>query len=183
MHQHSNTKKGKEYILSIPIPARLQNLEKDRRGYPIPFFIPVVNGKPEFKFMDNAKQVFCVLQRRCMICGEDLIPNEYWYLSGPKGLKIKTSSDPAMHEECARYSLAVCPYLHYKETDRTTDIETQTSAPDVIDLNKAATIFLVKATTYTFMINGAYMVSLYDNVVHQEKYQYVDSVLTLVTDE
>lgn len=175
MSQPTNLK-GKEYIKSIPIPDRVASLPRDERGYPIPYFIPIVDGKENFKYMDAPKQLRCATQRICMICGQKLLPKQYWYITGPIGRKNFTVSDPAMHEECARYSLAVCPHMHYEKADRTTGADE--SPPEIVVLAKPPQVFLIHAQDYVIVKHkSGYILSEFVNVVYEECWSYVDGIL------
>jgi hypothetical protein len=48
----------------------------------------------------------------CPLCGSTLT-GKRWFVGGPKSAFSVTGaySDPPMHDECAHYALAVCPYL------------------------------------------------------------------------
>lgn len=96
------------------IPARL----KDRplfRGMPVPFTTFVgEGGVPDFKITDITKWFACVNLRDplCSICGQAL-EHWAWYIGGPQQLKDQVYFDPAMHEECARYAAATCPFIAF----------------------------------------------------------------------
>lgn len=168
-------KKGKEYIQSIPLPTRLEKLKKDERGYVIPFFVPVKpDGTPDFKFMDGKKQELCATKRICMICGQKLLDNDYWYISGPLARKNFVSSDPAMHEECARYSLQICPHMHLQKAKRNTD---DTIDVDIISRKKPDEIFLINAGNYVLIQKKHYLISEYFNIKTEERYAYENGVL------
>lgn len=125
--------------------------------------------------MDPTKQFLCVTQGLCMICGQDLIRNDYWYITGPLGRKNKMCSDPAMHRECATYSLKVCPHMHFEKTDRTTK---EDEAPTSIIIHeKPPLVHLIQATRYTLFRQGEYIISNFDGIIHEEQWHYVDGVL------
>jgi hypothetical protein len=95
----------------VEIPKRLLKF-KTWNGYVIHFTLPVdKDGKPQFRSLNRDKQVQCVHQARCHLCGERLYP-PYWFICGEWEVKGKViSSNGPMHEECARYAIAVCPFL------------------------------------------------------------------------
>lgn len=100
------------------IPPFMAHLARDERGYPIPYFVAIVNGKPDFRLLDAAKQKICAEHRKCAICGEKLIKGVYYFISGPLGAKNQVSTDPPMHRECAEFSMQVCPHLHFEKATR-----------------------------------------------------------------
>lgn len=57
--------------MSILIPSFLNHLKVNPKGYPIPFFVAYVNGKPDFRLLDPKKQYYCIHQKLCAICGEE----------------------------------------------------------------------------------------------------------------
>lgn len=127
-------------ILPVPIPARMAHLALDDRGYPIPFFAPIINGKPHFKEIDPKILMIAVKKKLCHICGHSLPKDSFFFISGPNGLKNRISSDMAMHRECAEFSLAACPYLAFESADR----KIQTVGTAII-AEKPSIIYLVKA--------------------------------------
>lgn len=169
--------KGREYLNSIPVPERLSHLVKDKRGYPIPYFIPQdpSSGMHDFKYMDPKKQMICAMGQICMICGQSLLPYEYWYITGPMGRKNQSCSDPAMHEECARYSLAVCPHMHFEKTERTS--EETLNDKEVLILEKPMEVYLIHAASYRLRQQHQYLLSFFSDVQNTERYHYKDGIL------
>lgn len=97
----------------IEIPKALRSRPKDRRGYPIPFIALIDTGKrPHFTINDQEKVRFVATKRRCGLCGGKLTDGA-WFIGGPRCFLNFNGAflDPAMHEECARYAIQVCPYL------------------------------------------------------------------------
>ncbi len=100
------------------IPPFLSHLKVDSRGYPIPFFVSWIKGKPEFRLLDVHKQEICIREHKCGICGKKLVKNVAYFISGPLGAKNQVSTDPPMHKECAEFSLQACPHMHFERADR-----------------------------------------------------------------
>lgn len=125
----------------------MRELKIDERGFPIPFFVPIIHGKPEFRFQDERKLKLCIGKKLCSICGKKLYDKSFWFISGPMGLKNHTASDAPMHEACARFSIAVCPHLVYQRADRRDQLPiegTVRTNPHMIH-EKPNDIFLMKA--------------------------------------
>jgi len=95
----------------MTIPERVARRPR-YKGYPIPFTTLVVNDIPDFKGTDLDKWRDCITNRLCGICGERL---DYWvwWLGGPACFEHGHFFDFAMHEDCARYSATICPYIAY----------------------------------------------------------------------
>ena len=100
------------------VPKLMQDLQIDERGYPIPYFVPFVNGKPNFKYQDAKKKEICRKYMKCHICGNRLFDKSFWFICGPLGYLNHVSSDEAMHEDCARFSMKYCPHLVNLKAER-----------------------------------------------------------------
>lgn len=95
---------------NIPVPERLK-ARPMFRGVPIPFSSFVRDdGTPDFKVTDQHKWNACVTRRLCAICGGPL-DGSVFFIGGERCMETHIFFDPAMHEECARYSFAVCPFI------------------------------------------------------------------------
>jgi hypothetical protein len=93
----------------MDIPERLKS--RPRWGeLPIPYTTMIVEGKPDFRVADGEAWARCVRGRLCALCGQAL-GYYVWFIGGPLCYRHRFFFDPAMHEECARYALAVCPFL------------------------------------------------------------------------
>lgn len=93
-----------------PLPARLAHLPIDARGFPVPYFVAWVDGKPDHRVVEPARRVKAVKERRCWVCGEPLGRFGAFVL-GPMCAVTRTTSEPAAHRECAEYSVQACPFL------------------------------------------------------------------------
>lgn len=93
-----------------PIPARLAGLPR-HGGFPAGFVFAVgENGIPDFTVLDDEKVMRSIREKLCGLCGQ---PLDYWvtFVGGPRSVQNRRFLDPAMHEDCARYALSVCPFL------------------------------------------------------------------------
>lgn len=97
-------------VRDTPMPPQIAALPRHESGYPIPYFVAWVDGRPDLKLLDQAKQIRCAKFRLCGICGQ---PVGYWiaFIGGPLTVANRVCTDPGMHEECARYAIAVCPFM------------------------------------------------------------------------
>lgn len=88
------------------MPPGIAALPQDWRGYPIPF----IAGGTDFRIIDPERWHRCVGERLCAMCGLAL---GYWiaFVGDDRNVTGRIFIDPAMHPECARYSMAVCPFL------------------------------------------------------------------------
>lgn len=97
-------------LKSVETPARVAELQKDERGYPIPHTVQWVNGKPDFRVIDQAKWVDAVVNHKCGICGQTL-EGQMAFVGGPISIKNRLFADLPMHKECAEYAVQVCPFI------------------------------------------------------------------------
>jgi hypothetical protein len=98
----------------------MKNLPIDERGYPVPWFVEWINGKPEFRAMDGNKFLRAVRYKRCWICG-DALGRYLTFVAGPMCGINQTSAEPPSHLECARYSALNCPFLNNPDAIRRID--------------------------------------------------------------
>jgi hypothetical protein len=92
------------------LPARMQTLPLDARGYPVPWFVSWEHGVPEFRAMDGAKLRRAIRDRLCWVCGHPL--GRYLaFVVGPMCGINRTSAEPPSHLECAEWSARNCPFL------------------------------------------------------------------------
>jgi len=97
----------------IPIPARMQKLDRDRRGLPVPVIVlRNDDGTPLFAANDGQAVQKIIAQDRCEVCGEKLLRGR-WFVGGHLSAFAEHGRflDPPMHDECAHYALQVCPYM------------------------------------------------------------------------
>jgi len=90
----------------------MRALPKERRGYPIPFvtMLHPVTNEPDFRVLDIMRQLQCVNEKRCAMCGDHL--GKYIaFIGGPRSRDGHAFFDPGMHRECAEYAAKVCPFI------------------------------------------------------------------------
>lgn len=100
-----------------PLPERMRHLPIDERGYPVPWFVAWVDGKPEFRVADNQKWTQCVRYSRCWVCGE-VVGKFKTFVIGPMCAVNRTTSEPACHLDCAIFSATACPFLTLPKAKR-----------------------------------------------------------------
>lgn len=98
---------------AVQVPARMARLDRDHRGFPIPFLVlRNPDGKANFTINDSAKRQRCLERDLCAICGQSLF-RARWFIGGPlcafheRGAYLDTPT----HDDCGHYALQVCPYL------------------------------------------------------------------------
>lgn len=107
-----------------PLTPRIASLPVDERGYPVPFFVSWIDGKPEFRIADGKKLVRCVKERLCWVCGQPLGCFLTFSIS-PMCAINRTTAEPPEHLECAEWSVKGCPFLSNTKAKRREDEFTQ----------------------------------------------------------
>lgn len=123
----------------VPVPPNMQDLNKDERGFPIPFVVLIdKNGQSHFKINDEKKNEVCIAEKRCNICGKPISPNEHWFVGGmlsafhPQG----AFNDTSVHHECGVYALQVCPYMAYTQYQAKENIDKTINKLEQEDIEK-----------------------------------------------
>lgn len=94
------------------IPQTIQSLPRDKRGYPIPWFVPDDAAKEsDLRFACPRKRSFAYTKRLCWVCGQKLDRLSV-FIGGPFSAWNRRFSDWCMHPQCAEFSLACCPFLN-----------------------------------------------------------------------
>jgi hypothetical protein len=112
----------------VEIPRDMRTLERDLRGYPIPFIVMRDRaGGAHFPVNDADRVALCIRKRLCGICGKR-IGETVWFVGGPRCFTHPRGAfvDPPMHHGCASYALSVCPYLAAPSYGRRTDAKNLT---------------------------------------------------------
>ena len=117
------------------------------KGLPVPFFTAVgPDGTPDFRAHSPERHSRAIRTGLCGICGKKLA---YWkfVVVGPNELRMAVTYMPALHEECARYALEVCPFLAMQEREMGDVRPGQVRVTDVV-LTKPERIALVRTNGY-----------------------------------
>lgn len=94
----------------LSLPDRMKRLPIDDAGFPVPYFVPYVNGKPEFRGFDGEKLGICIRHKRCWLCGEPL-GKFMVFVIGPMCAVNRTSAEPPSHRDCSQFAVRACPFL------------------------------------------------------------------------
>lgn len=91
-------------------PAQIARLPLDKRGYPVPWFVPWVKGEPEFRAVDPSRAREAHVRGLCWVCGLKLGTIKAFVI-GPMCAVNRLSSEPPSHVVCARFAVKACPFL------------------------------------------------------------------------
>lgn len=100
-----------------PMPHGIGKLPVDDRGYPVPWFVAWINGKPDFRVIHPRRMVPAIRHNRCWICGERMEP-PYTFPIGPMCAVNRNIAEPPSHHACAKWSAEVCPFLTLPKAKR-----------------------------------------------------------------
>jgi len=100
-----------------PLPHYLHGARVDERGYPVPFFVAWVQGKPDHRLVDPDKLRRCVQGNLCWVCGQPLGRFRTFVL-GPMCAITRVSSEPPAHLVCATFAVQACPFLSRPQAHR-----------------------------------------------------------------
>jgi hypothetical protein len=153
----------------VPIPARMQALPRDPRGFPIPHIVLRDQaGAPVFKANDSAVVHACRVHRLCGVCGGKLVYQNGWVLGGPQSAFHPRGAyvDSPIHHECGVYALQVCPYLAlstYRGVDPVKTAEqlderfggTALFIDQTQDPSRVPLFVLARVRSWTFSLSGS----------------------------
>lgn len=137
------------------------DLPLDERGYPIPWFVLWIDGKPDFRVMDEEKRVRAVRERICWCCGKPL-GDVFAFVSGPMCGMSRTSSEPPAHLECALWSVKGCPFLSLpKATRRDVGLPDDVKTPGIlIPRNPGVALVWITDTYKTFNVKNGFLMEM-----------------------
>jgi ferredoxin len=107
--QHAQGQYLRQGLVSI-IPEKMRARPVDHRGYPVPWFVAYIDGKPDFRIMDPRKWQLGIDKRRCWLCGQGL-GKFGTFVAGLMCIVTHTSAEPPSHIECAKFAVRACPFL------------------------------------------------------------------------
>ncbi|WP_224741803.1 hypothetical protein [Bradyrhizobium sp. 2S1] len=97
-------------IWSIPMADRINRLPISETGFPVPWFVAWLDGKPDFRVIGPDKLVQAVKRSLCWTCGQPLGQYKAFPI-GPMCAINRTIAEPPSHLECAEYAVRACPFL------------------------------------------------------------------------
>lgn len=172
-------------IRDIPIPDRMKGLPLSSEGYPIPYFVPWVDGLPEFRGMDGAKFSHCVRQKRCWLCGQPL-GKHLCFPIGPMCAITRTTAEPPSHLGCAEYGAKACPFLTQPRMRRNekdlSELETQSAGialkrnPGVIVLWTTLSFKLFKSNGWLFKVGDPEHIECYTQGRRATRAELMESI-------
>ena len=93
------------------LPARMARLPLNDAGYPVPWFVAWIDGKPDFRVIERGRIAAALTQHRCWVCGQRMTSPTASFVIGPMCAVNRVSAEPPSHHDCATYSARACPFL------------------------------------------------------------------------
>jgi hypothetical protein len=99
-------------VASTDEPGRIALLPKNKAGYPVPWFVATIDGKPDFRVIRPGGIQLALRGKLCWTCGIPFLRQEdRAFVIGPMCAVNRVSAEPASHLDCAVFSATHCPFL------------------------------------------------------------------------
>ncbi len=148
-----------------PLPDRVKSLPIDERGFPVPWFVEWLDGKPIFQVADSRKFQRAIKHRRCWLCGQPL-GSLMAFVIGPMCGINRVSSEPPSHRSCAEFAVKACPFLTRPMARRSMrgmeDIETKKPAGTMIERNPGISLVWFTRHYSVFRAPGGMLIRVGD---------------------
>lgn len=131
------------------MPLRMRALARTDAGYPVPWFVATIDGKPDFRVIERGRIDYALRNPVCWVCGGiRLYGAPAAFVIGPMCAINRTTTEPPSHPECADYSATHCPFLTIPRMHRKAGVpdEARNPAGTMIRRNPgAALVWLSRA--------------------------------------
>lgn len=131
----------------------MQTLKLDHRGYPVPWFVAWIDGKPDFRVMDGDKLQQAVRFKKCWVCGSPL-GRKFTFCIGPMCAINRTIGEPPSHLECVDFSARACPFLSMPKAKRRENNIPENSQSSPTGLKRNPGVVLLWTTDSYRIIRG-----------------------------
>lgn len=147
-----------------PFTERIKTLPIDGRGYPVPWFVAWIEGKPDFRVADKPKWFRAVRENLCWVCGGKLGGHKTFVI-GPMCGVNRTTSEPPTHLDCAQWSARNCPFLSNPNMVRNEkDLVGEAPAGEMIKRNPGVTLLWTTKKYTPFKVHNGYLITIGDPV-------------------
>lgn len=94
----------------VQMPPAIDGLPRDKHDRPIPWFVLIEDGVPDFRVIRAGGIRDALRFDLCWVCGRQR-GRHAAFVIGPMCAVNRTSAEPPSHLECALYSAQACPFL------------------------------------------------------------------------
>jgi hypothetical protein len=149
-----------------PLPDRMKSLPLDERGFPVPWFVATVDGKPDFRVIGPGKISAAVNKNLCWICGQ---PKGIYhaFVIGPMCAVNRVNSEPPSHLDCAEFAARACPFLirpRMRRNDKDIPPDTKEPAGFHLPHNPGATCVWVTKRYQPFKVDNGVLFRIGDPI-------------------
>ena len=128
-------------------PDRIKALPTDHRGFPVPWFVAWIDGKPDFRVVGPRKVELALRRRCCWICGRSTGLYKAFVI-GPMCAVNRVSAEPPAHRQCATFAAKACPFLAQPKMRRNEkDLPAEAADPAGVMIKRNPGVALVWVTT------------------------------------
>lgn len=146
-----------------PLPPRISDLPTSETGYPVPWFVEWIDGKPEFRVADARKFVLAVRQNLCWVCGQKM-GGYKTFVAGPMCGINRTAAEPPTHHDCAVWSARNCPFLStprmVRREDGLSELGADNPAGIMIKRNPGVTMLWTTRKFDVFKTGNGYLIEM-----------------------
>jgi hypothetical protein len=94
------------------MPGRIALLPRNKVGYPIPWFVAVIDGVADFRVIRPGGIQAALRYKLCWVCGGPFVrQQDRAFTIGPMCAVNRVTAEPPSHKDCAVYSATRCPFL------------------------------------------------------------------------
>lgn len=132
-------------------PPAIAALPVNEKGFPVPWFVPWIDDKPDFRAVDPRQILKAHRESRCWICGGKLGGTKVFAI-GPMCGVNRVSAEPPSHLVCARFAVKACPFMSRPLAKRAAIDDLATAQPPagiMLEHNPGVTL-LWTTQTYRF---------------------------------
>jgi hypothetical protein len=96
---------------------RMRHLPVDSRGYPVPWFVAFIDGKPDFRVVKKGAIAEAWNGKKCWLCGGQMGVFKASVIGPMCGIN-RVISEPPAHMECAEFAVKACPFISHPQAQR-----------------------------------------------------------------
>jgi ferredoxin len=144
------------------LPQRMNALPVDERGYPVPWFVAYIDGKPDFRAIRPGGINSAINRRTCWLCGQPL-GVKMVFVIGPMCAVNRVTSEPPSHRDCAEFAVQACPFLTHpmaKRNEHDLPVHGKQPAGIHLDRNPGATCLWSTRSFTRFNAPGGMLIEL-----------------------